>query len=59
MLFASKMGIASYDMEGTSDFKAKFGGREVSIYHWYKSHNPLAGLGRSVYQWQFKTAQKI
>jgi len=59
MKIASNRGIKEYDMEGAGSFKPKFGGKEIKIYRWYKSYNPLAKIARSIYQFQFKILQKI
>ena len=59
MKLAAKNGIKKYDMGGTSNFKSKFGGELMQTYHWYKSYNLLAKIGRSIYQNQFKILQKI
>jgi len=56
---AAKKGISKYDMGGGGKFKSKFGGKLTVTYHWYKSYNPLAKIGRTIYQHQFRILQKM
>jgi len=56
---ATEDGLKYYDMGGAGSFKPKFGGVAAVTYHWYKSYNFIAGLARILYQYNFKTIQKI
>lgn len=59
MTQARERGIRYYDMEGVSAFKEKFGGRRIELLHFHKSYTRAAKTSRTLYEYYFRTKQKI